>query len=87
MRHKQLNGNNQATAESYDKRDILSALYGQLTSIKKVMDVIALNEQRESISGNGKKLGFKLTKEEIKAMLYGKALFLLQINAGGAGKS
>ena len=68
MRHKQLNGNNQATAESYDKRDILSALYGQLTSIKKVMDVIALNEQRESISGNGKKLGFKLTKEEIKAM-------------------
>ena len=47
---------------------MLSALYGQLTSIKKVMDVIALNEQRESISGNGKKLGFKLTKEEIKAM-------------------
>ena len=30
--------------------------------------MIALNEQRESISGNGKKLGFKLTKEEIKAM-------------------
>ena len=47
---------------------MLSALYGQLSSIKKVMDVIALNEQRESISGNGKKLGFKLTKEEIKAM-------------------
>lgn len=68
MRHKQLNGNNLATAESYDKRDMLSALYGQLTSIKKVMDVIALNEQRESISGNGKKLSFKLTKEEIKAM-------------------
>lgn len=68
MRHKQLNGNNQATAESYDKGDMLSALYGQLASIKKVMDVIAMNEQRESISGNGKKLGFKLTKEEIKAM-------------------
>lgn len=34
------------------------------------MDVIALNEQRESISGNGKKLGFKLTKEEIKAMSF-----------------
>ena len=32
------------------------------------MDVIALNEQWQSISGNGKKLGFKLTKEEIKAM-------------------
>ena len=47
---------------------MLSALYGQLSSIKKVMDVIALNEQRESISENGKKLGFKLTKEEIKAM-------------------
>ena len=47
---------------------MLSALYGQLSSIKKVMDVIALNEQRESISGNGKKLGFKLTKKEIKAM-------------------
>lgn len=68
MRHKQLNGNNLATAESYDKRNMLSALYGQLSSIKKVMDVIALNEQRESISENGKKLGFKLTKEEIKAM-------------------
>mgnify|MGYP001864238926 FL=1 len=68
MRHKQLNGKNLATAESYDKREMLSALYGQLASIKKVMDVIAMNEQRESISGNGKKLGFKLTKEEIKAM-------------------
>lgn len=68
MKHKQLNGNNLATAESYAENDILSALYGQLTSIKKVMDVIALNGQRESISGNGKKLGFKMTKEEIKAM-------------------
>ena len=44
---------------------MFTALYGQLSSIKKTMDEIA--RTRENVSEKGKN-GFKLTKQEIKTM-------------------
>ena len=45
--------------------DPFTALYGQLSSIKKTMDEIA--RTRENVSEKGKN-GFQFTKQEIKAM-------------------
>ncbi|MFR1532215.1 MAG: hypothetical protein ACLSUU_07495, partial [Christensenellales bacterium] len=47
--------------------DIFTALYGQLSSIKKTMDAIALNKEIGKLSEKGKN-GFQFTKQEIKAM-------------------
>ena len=47
--------------------DPFTALYGQLSSIKKTMDAIALNKEIGKLSEKGKN-GFQFTKQEIKAM-------------------
>lgn len=47
--------------------DMFTALYGQLSSIKKTMDAIALNKEIGKLSEKGKN-GFQFTKQEIKAM-------------------
>ena len=47
--------------------DPFTALYGQLSSIKKTMDAIALNRENGKLSEKGRN-GFKLTKQEIKTM-------------------
>ena len=55
------------TAVQTDESSVLSALYGQLCSIKKSMDAIAPNRENGKLSEKGKH-GFKLTKQEIKTM-------------------
>ena len=55
------------TAVQTDESSVLSALYGQLYSIKKSMDAIAPNRENGKLSEKGKH-GFKLTKQEIKTM-------------------
>ena len=46
---------------------MFTALYGQLSSIKKTMDTIALNKEIGKLSEKGKN-GFQFTKQEIKTM-------------------
>ncbi len=60
--------NNVANAAGFDENEAFTALYGQLTSIKKTMDVIALTKGKGELSDGNKKFGFKLTKQEIKTM-------------------
>ncbi len=50
MKYKQQKGNNATNAIKYDEHGVLTALYGQLTSIKKTIDAIALNRENESLS-------------------------------------
>ena len=45
--------------------DPFTALYGQLSSIKKTMDAITLNKEIGKLSEKGKN-GFQFTKQEIK---------------------
>ena len=67
MKRKRKNDCNARTAAQTDDTFVLSALYGQLCSIKKTMDTIALNRENGKLSEKGKN-GFKLTKQEIKTM-------------------
>jgi len=69
QKQKELNYyNNAKPAARYDGNDVMTALYGQLASIKKSMDSIVRNRENGEISEEGGKLGFKLTKQEIKTM-------------------
>lgn len=68
MNYKKLKGNNAKNAARYDENDALTALYGQLTSIKKTIEGIALHRENGDTSANNGKFGFKLTKQEIKTM-------------------
>ena len=68
MNYKQLNCNNVTNAVGYDQGQVFTVLYGQLNSIKKTMDLIALNRENGGTSDESKKFGFKLTKQEIKTM-------------------
>ena len=67
MKRERNNDCNARTAAQTDDTFVLSALYGQLCSIKKTMDTIALNRENGKLSEKGKN-GFKLTKQEIKTM-------------------
>ena len=67
MNYKQLNCSN-VTNAAYDQEQVFTALYGQLSTIKKTMDLIALNRENRGTSDESKKFGFKLTKQEIKTM-------------------
>lgn len=62
------NNNITANAVECDGNDVFTALYGQLTSIKRTMDVIARTREIGELFGKDKKFGFKLTKQEIKTM-------------------
>ena len=67
MKRKRKSDCNARTAVQTDDSSVLTALYGQLCSIKKTMDTIALNRENGKLSEKGKN-GFKLTKQEIKTM-------------------
>ena len=67
MKRERNNDCNARTAVQTDDTSVLTALYGQLCSIKKTMDTIALNRENGKLSEQGKN-GFKLTKQEIKTM-------------------
>ena len=67
MKRERKNDCNTRTAVQTDDSSVLSALYGQLCSIKKTMDTIALDRENGKLSEKGKN-GFKLTKQEIKTM-------------------
>ena len=67
MKRERKNDCNAHTAIQTDDSSVLTALYGQLCSIKKTMDAIALNRENGKLSEKGRN-GFKLTKQEIKTM-------------------
>ena len=67
MKRERNNDCNARTAVQTDDTSVLTALYGQLCSIKKTMDAIALNRENGKLSEKGRN-GFKLTKQEIKTM-------------------
>lgn len=67
MKRERKNDCNARTAVQADDSFVLSALYGQLCSIKKTIDTIALNRENGKLSEKGRN-GFKLTKQEIKTM-------------------
>lgn len=67
MKRERNNDCNARTAAQTDDTFVLTALYGQLCSIKKTMDTIALNRENGKLSEKGRN-GFKLTKQEIKTM-------------------
>ena len=67
MKRERNNNCNARTAVQTDDSSVFTALYGQLCSIKKTMDAIALNRENGKLSEKGKN-GFKLTKQEIKTM-------------------
>lgn len=53
---------------AYGQDDVLAAICGQLASMRKAVEGYArAREQRETFS-DGRKLGFKLTKQEVKTM-------------------
>lgn len=57
-----------APAAQYNQGDMLAAVYGQLTSMRKAVEVMARNKENgDTLNANGK-LGFKFTKQEIKTM-------------------
>ena len=67
MKRERKNDCNAHTAIQTDDSSVLTALYGQLCSIKKTMDAIALNRENGKLSEKGRN-GFKLAKQEIKTM-------------------
>ena len=67
MKRERNNDCNARTAAQTDDTFVLTALYGQLCSIKQTMDTIALNRENGKLSEKGRN-GFKLTKQEIKTM-------------------
>ena len=72
MNYKRLNCNT-VTAED----DVLSALCGQLSSIKNVMNELVRKRENRETFDKGSKSGFKFTKQEIKAMPnYIKKIFI-----------
>ena len=52
----------------YNQDDILAALCGQLTSMRKAVETIARNREKGEILNENGKLSFKFTKQEIKTM-------------------
>lgn len=72
MNYKRLNCNTVA-----DEDDVLSALCGQLSSIKNVMNELVRKRENRETFDKGSKSGFKFTKQEIKAMPnYIKKIFI-----------
>lgn len=72
MNYKRLNCNTVAAED-----DVLSALCGQLSSIKNVMNELVRKRENRETFDKGSKSGFKFTKQEIKAMPnYIKKIFI-----------
>lgn len=72
MNYKELNCNTVAAED-----DVLSALCGQLSSIKNVMNELVRKRENRETFDKGSKSGFKFTKQEIKAMPnYIKKIFI-----------
>ena len=72
MNYKRLNCNTVAAED-----DVLSALCGQLSSIKNVINELVRKRENRETFDKGSKSGFKFTKQEIKAMPnYIKKIFI-----------
>lgn len=67
-----------ATADKLNESDLLSAMYGQLSTLKQAMDIIVRNKKEEGVSDKSGKLCFKFTQKEFKAMPeYLKKIFII----------